>query len=95
MTDEGTIDPRDAKIAELQAQLDQRAAADKQRSLKTKLAAIGAGILAALSSPEAVKAEKNLVALVLTRVAVLVPTAAGIVLVIIKALGGPDTGVTP
>lgn len=95
MTDEGVVDPRDAKIAELQAQLEQRVEADKQRSLKAKLAAIAAGILAALTSPEAIKAEKSIAALVLTRVAVLVPTAAGIVLVIIKALGGPDTGVTP
>lgn len=37
------------------------------------------GVLAALSTPEAVAAEKSLAALVLTRVAILVPSAAFII----------------
>lgn len=89
----GVTDPRDAKIAELEAALKQYQGSGA--GWKAKLKAIGAGIAAALTSPDAIKAEKSLAALALTRLAVLVPTAAGIVLVIIKALGGPDTGVTP
>lgn len=96
----GVVDPRDAKIAELQAQLEEIHAAEAAKGstwgkVKSQAKKIVAGVAAALSSPDAIKAEKSLAALVLTRVAVLVPTAAGIVLVIIKALGGPDTGVTP
>lgn len=45
------------------------------------------GILAAFTSPEAVKAEKSLAALALTRAAVLVPSAAGVIYVVLKALG--------
>ena len=56
---------------------------------------IGASLLAALTTPEAIKAEKSLAVIALTRLAILVPAGAGVVLVIIKALGGPDTGVTP
>lgn len=56
---------------------------------------IAASLAAALTTPEAIKAEKSLAIIVLTRAAILLPAAAGVILVIIKALGGPDTGVTP
>lgn len=44
------------------------------------------GVLAALSTPEAVRAEKSLATIVLTRVAILVPSAALIIEQIVKAL---------
>ncbi len=46
------------------------------------------GIAAAFTTPEAIKAEKSLAAIGLTRLAVLVPTASGIIYVAVKALGG-------
>jgi hypothetical protein len=44
------------------------------------------GVFAALSTPEAVKAEKSLATIVLTRVAILVPSAALIIEQIVKAI---------
>lgn len=44
------------------------------------------GILAALTTPEAVKAEKSLAVIVLVRAAILVPAAADIIYLIVKAL---------
>ncbi len=46
------------------------------------------GVLAALTTPEAIKAEKSLATLVLTRAAILIPSAAGVIYVIVRALGG-------
>lgn len=47
-----------------------------------------AGLAAALTTPEAVKAEKSLLVMVLARLAILVPAAAFIVDELVKALGG-------
>lgn len=44
------------------------------------------GILAAFTTPDAIKAEKSLAAVVLTRLAVLVPSAALVIDMIVKAL---------
>lgn len=44
------------------------------------------GILAALTTPEAIKAEKSLAVIVLTRAAILVPAAAGVIYETIKVL---------
>jgi len=44
------------------------------------------GIAAAFTTPEAVKAEKSLAVIVLTRAAVLVPTAAFLIDLVVKAL---------
>lgn len=46
------------------------------------------GIAAALTTPEAIKAEKSIAVIVLTRAAILIPSAAGIIVVVVKALGG-------
>lgn len=46
------------------------------------------GVLAAFTTPEAVKAEKSLAALILTRVAILVPSAAFLIDALVKFLGG-------
>lgn len=54
---------------------------------KATLKKIGWGIVAALSTPEAVKAEKSLAAIVVTRVAVLVPAAGFLADALLKALG--------
>lgn len=45
------------------------------------------GLLAALTTPEAVKAEKSLATIVLVRFAILVPAAAGAVGFLLRALG--------
>jgi hypothetical protein len=47
-----------------------------------------ASIAAAFTTPEAVKAEKSLLVIGLTRAAVLVPSAGIVIGVIVKALGG-------
>lgn len=44
------------------------------------------GLAAALTTPEAVKAEKSLATIVLTRAAILVPSAALIIDIVIKGL---------
>ena len=44
------------------------------------------GLLAALTTPEAIKAEKSLAVIVLTRAAILVPSAAILIEQIVKAL---------
>jgi hypothetical protein len=67
----------------------------KAYGLRKSLKKLGASIAAAFSTPEAIKAEKYLAVVALTRLAILLPSAAGVVLVIVKLLGGPDTGVTP
>lgn len=46
------------------------------------------GIAAAFTTPEAIKAEKSLATIALTRAAVLVPSAAGVIYIVVKALGG-------
>ena len=51
-----------------------------------KLAKFARSLFAALSTPEAIKAEKSLAVIVLVRLAILVPSAAIIVDVIVKAL---------
>ncbi|MCZ2109511.1 MAG: hypothetical protein LC118_08080 [Dehalococcoidia bacterium] len=45
-----------------------------------------AAVAAALTSPEAVKAEKSLAALVLVRLAITVPVLAGVIDIVVKAL---------
>jgi hypothetical protein len=47
-----------------------------------------ASILAAFTTPEAVKAEKSLAVIGLTRAAVLIPSAAFIIKIVVQALGG-------
>lgn len=44
------------------------------------------GILAALTTPEAIKAEKSLAVIVLTRAAILVPSAALLIDMLVKSL---------
>ena len=61
--------------------------------MKAALKKFGASILAALTTPEAVKVEKSLLVVALTRAAILVPTVAVLIDILVKALGGP--GVTP
>lgn len=56
--------------------------------MKAELKKIGASLLAAFSTPEAIKAEKYLAVVGLTRAAILVPSAAGIIFVVVRALGG-------
>lgn len=46
------------------------------------------GLAAALTTPEAVKAEKSLATIALTRLAILLPSAAIVVTIVVKALGG-------
>jgi hypothetical protein len=46
------------------------------------------GLAAALTTPEAVKAEKSLATIALTRLAILVPAAAFVITAVVKALGG-------
>jgi hypothetical protein len=91
-------DPRDAQIAQLKAQLAEATkAADSKPSFGSKLGAVakkfGASLMAALSTPEAVKTEKYLAVIALTRIAILLPGAAILIDLLVKALGGP--GVTP
>lgn len=54
-----------------------------------KLKKFGASLVAAFSTPEAIKAEKSLVVVALTRAAILVPSAAVLIDLLVKALGGP------
>lgn len=49
-----------------------------------------ASLLAALTTPEAVKAEKSLAVIALTRAAILVPAAAVVIDFVIGLLGGPS-----
>ena len=51
-----------------------------------KVKQIARGIVAALSTPEAIKAEKSLATIVLVRLAILVPAAAFIIDAAVKAL---------
>lgn len=44
------------------------------------------GVLAALTTPEAIRAEKSLAVIVLTRLAILVPAAGAVIYELIKAL---------
>lgn len=56
--------------------------------MKAKLKKVGASIAAALTTPEAIKAEKSIAIIALTRAAILVPASAVVIDVIVKALGG-------
>ena len=47
-----------------------------------------AGIAAALTTQEAIKAEKNLLAMVLTRLAILVPSLGIVIEMVVKSLLG-------
>jgi len=49
---------------------------------------VGVSIAAAFTTPEAVKAEKSLAVVALLRAAVLIPSAAVIIDIVVKALGG-------
>jgi hypothetical protein len=55
--------------------------------MKAKLKKVAASIAAAFTTPEAIKAEKYLAVVALTRAAVLVPSAGVVIAVAIKALG--------
>jgi hypothetical protein len=74
------------RVALLQAQLD----AKNQSSTFKKVLR---GLAAALTSPEAVKAEKSIAALVLGRLALTLPATAVFIDLILKAFGAPS--VTP
>jgi uncharacterized membrane protein len=54
--------------------------------MKSVLKKVGAAVLAALTSPEAVKAEKSIAVLVLVRLAITVPVLAGVIDIALKAL---------
>lgn len=54
--------------------------------MKKKLKRIALGVLAALTTPEAIKAEKYLAVIVLTRLAILLPSAAFVLDRLIEAL---------
>jgi hypothetical protein len=54
--------------------------------MKAFLKKIGASVAAALTTPEAIKAEKSLAVLALVRLAILLPGAAALIDVLVKAL---------
>jgi hypothetical protein len=56
----------------------------------TKVKKFLAGIAAALTTPEAIKAEKSLAVIALTRAAILIPAAAVVIDFVIGLLGGPS-----
>lgn len=56
--------------------------------MKAKLKRVLWGVAAAFTTPEAIKAEKSLAAIGLTRLAVLVPGAAVMIGALVKYLGG-------
>lgn len=75
------VDPRDAQIAGLQAEI---AALTTKRPKRTsrvnaKIAQIAKGVYAAFASTEAVRAEKSLAALVITRLLISVGATEGAV----------------
>lgn len=49
---------------------------------------IARSLLAALTTPEAIQAEKSLAVIVLVRFAILFPAAADVIYHVVKALGG-------
>lgn len=57
-------------------------------TITQKLKRILWGVAAAFTTPEAIKAEKSLAAIGLTRLAVLVPGAAVLIGALVKYLGG-------
>lgn len=67
--------------------------ATKAYGFKKSLKKLGASIAAAFTTPEAIKAEKYLAVVALTRLAILLPGVAVLIDLLVKALGGP--GVTP
>jgi hypothetical protein len=64
------------------------AAPSTASKVKAKLKKIAWSVAAAFTTPEAIKAEKSLAVIGLTRLAVLVPTAAVLIDLLVKALGG-------
>lgn len=56
--------------------------------VKKFLQKIGASVVAAFSTPEAVKAEKYLLVVGLTRAAILIPSASFLIVALVKYLGG-------
>lgn len=56
--------------------------------MKRALKKFAASVAAALTTPEAVKAEKSIAVIALTRAAILIPSAATVIAVLVKALGG-------
>lgn len=85
----------DNEVTSLKAQL-QSALAPKPQSpskFKEALKKFGASILAALTTPEAIKVEKSLAVIALTRALILVPALAAVIDIILAALGGPSVGV--
>jgi hypothetical protein len=61
---------------------------DPQKPFGNKFTKVLWGIAAAFTTPEAIKAEKSLAAVALTRAAVLIPSAAFVIDLAVKALGG-------
>lgn len=86
----GVADPRDAKIAELEAQLKAAQKPSAWAGVKAKLGKAAAAVVAAFTSPDAVKAEKNLAVLAITRLLLMVGAGAATsdgVYKLLKALG--------
>ena len=54
--------------------------------MKAALKRVALGVLAAFTTPEAIKAEKSLATIVLTRLAILVPAAAFAIDLLIRAI---------
>jgi hypothetical protein len=86
-----------AEVAELKAKLEAAPAPSRASviALGTKkgLKKLAASVAAAFTTPTAIKAEKSLAVVALTRAALLIPSAAVLIDLLVKALGGP--GVTP
>jgi hypothetical protein len=80
------------ELRDLQAQLATAKAPSRAAvaALKTKsgLKKLAASVAAALSTPDAVKAEKSLAVVVLIRLAIFVPSIAAEIDLLTKALGG-------
>ena len=85
----------DNEVTLLKQQLDQ-ALSPKPKSpskFREALKKFGASILAALTTPEAIKVEKSLAVIALSRALILVPALAAVIDIILAALGGPSVGV--
>ena len=75
--------------AKLAAQLQKKGSSPFMSGLKK----FGASVLAAFTTPTAIKAEKSLAVIAFTRFLILVPGAAAVIDIILAALGGPSVGV--
>lgn len=80
-------------LAQAEAKLAAALAASSKPSKFSGLKKFGASILAALTTPEAIKVEKSLAVVALMRALILVPSLAAVIDIILAALGGPSVGV--